>query len=582
MPDAQRLTNSSDETELAQLLSGDLVFSIPYFQRAYKWKPEKLKQLEEDLLGIIDAEDTHFLGAIIVYARRTNPADPNVYEIIDGQQRTTTVYLYICAIVKALCEQGLFDDAAGLFFKYLAVGIGREARLPSNSKLHCCKEDRAQLNRVFEHLLSDRQFADAIAPFKYKPLPATGQNSGRLWSNYRAALRFLESQVELEGQMRLQAIYKVLLNSVSVVQIVVRNPTDGPKIFDSLNSRQEPITTGDLVRNEIFSKIANEAPETIENIDQGAWQPFYSKFTHGDKSLFDAYFFPYGLIQDPNLRKSEVFEKLRTQWRDFSDPVDIIKSLANYQNAFLDVVRGTNTQGHQANVSQSFNRLWEANAPGSTYPFLMQLSNAARDGQISPDATLGILAVVEAFLVRRAICGHEPTGLHAVFKRLWQDCDGSPDAGKVEAAIKRHRTVVWPSDEEVQQAVRNRPLYGASITPFVLKEWNRDLGGDQPATVMWIEHILPAKPSSGWNDAFTTEQHEKLKDLLANLLPLSKEMNQELSNGPFSKKQPIYSDDSGYKATRKFAGQFKSWTPTQVVTRSDELAAWAIKRWAQG
>ena len=65
-----RLTNSSDETEIAGLFSRDLVFSIPYFQRAYKWSKVKVEQFEKDLLSLADLTDSnHFLGAIIVFGR---------------------------------------------------------------------------------------------------------------------------------------------------------------------------------------------------------------------------------------------------------------------------------------------------------------------------------------------------------------------------------------------------------------------------------------------------------------------------------------------------------------------------------
>ncbi|MGN6482468.1 DUF262 domain-containing protein [Luteibacter sp.] len=578
MVDALRLTNSSDETELALLLSGDLVFSIPYFQRAYKWKPEKLRQLEEDLLSIIDAEGTHFLGAIIVYARRSNPADPNIYEIVDGQQRTTTVFIYLCAIVKTLCDSQLYDEAAGLLLKYLVVGIGRDARLLSNSKLHCCKEDRSQLNRVFAHILADLGFAAHISPFRYKPLPSTGAPSGRLWNNYRQAVRFLAEQVRLEGTERLRAIYSSLLNAVSVVQIVVRNPVDGPKIFDSLNSRQEPITTGDLVRNEIFAKVANEDPDVIEGIDHGFWQPFYTRFTEGDHSLFDAYFFPYGLIQDPNVRKAEVFEKLRNQWKN-STPEEIINQLSNYQNAFLDAVRGSNLQQHSSTVAAAFKRLHDANAPGSTYPFIMQLSNAVKAGQVSEGVCVEVLLLVESFLVRRALCGHEPTGLHAVFKRLWQDVDMSPTREKVEASIRRHKTVVWPADDDVTQAIKTRPLYDVSVTRYVLHEWNRSLGGDQPIVETWIEHVLPVSPSADWNEHFSQDDHAATHDLLANLLLLSKEMNRDLSNAGYGTKRPVFAEDSVFKATRKFAEGHLEWTPENLRRRSETLANWAVSRW---
>jgi hypothetical protein len=340
MAKRQRLTNNSDETELSSLLSGDTVFAIPYFQRAYKWKPERIKQLNQDLLDLVDeSSDFHFLGAIIIHGRRSNPSDPDVYEVIDGQQRITTIFLYLCAIVRTLCKKGEYADAAGLFQKYLV--IGRETALASNSKLHSGKEDRAQLNYVMSDLMSDPQFAERVAPFQYKPLPTTALDTGKLRNNYRALLRFFDEQVEKENIDRLRSLYQALLESMSVVQIDVWNPINGPKIFDSLNSRQEPMTTGDLVRNEIFSKIADAHPDSIEAIDQRSWQPFYSKFKQNGKDLFDSYFFPYGLIQDPNLRKSEVYAKLREKWRSVGDPEIIVKELSTYQDAFLDLELGT-------------------------------------------------------------------------------------------------------------------------------------------------------------------------------------------------------------------------------------------------
>lgn len=121
MAENQRLTNSSDETVLNNLLSGDLVFKIPFFQRPYKWKPEKLTQMENDLLEALDSDSNHFLGAIIAYGRHGTPTDPSVYEIIDGQQRVTTVFLYLCALVKTYCLNESYEDARGLFEKYLVI-----------------------------------------------------------------------------------------------------------------------------------------------------------------------------------------------------------------------------------------------------------------------------------------------------------------------------------------------------------------------------------------------------------------------------------------------------------------------------
>lgn len=92
--------------------------------------------------------------------------------------------------------------------------------------------------------------------------------------------------------------------------------------------------------------------------------------------------------------------------------------------------------------------------------------------------------------------------------------------------------MVWPGDEDVRSAIATRPPGPASVR-YLFLAWNRHLKGDQPTATPWIEHVLPQTPEKSWFDIFTKEQHSEMVDLLANLLPLSKEMNQALRNGRF-------------------------------------------------
>jgi hypothetical protein len=70
-----------------------------------------------------------------------------------------------------------------------------------------------------------------------------------------------------------------------------------------------------------------------------------------------------------------------------------------------------------------------------------------------------------------------------------------------------------------------------------------------------------------------------MKDLLANLIPLSKEMNASLSNKAYQEKRKIYETDSMFKSARQFAQTYSEWTPSALQSRSETLADWAIKRW---
>lgn len=411
------------------------------------------------------------------------------------------------------------------------------------------------------------------------PLPAVGSERGRLWNNYKGALRFLSTQTKQETIERLRSIYTAMLEQVSVVQIDVLDPMNGPKIFDSLNSRQEPMTTGDLVRNEIFSRVADSDPVEVESLDQQYWQPFYDKFKNANGSSFDDYFFPFGLLKNPNLKKSDVYAYLRSSWKNEQEPAKIVASLATYQNSFLDLWNGTNGLGLDTELADGVKRL-STIAPTSTYPFLMPLLSGLNDGSIGRELGVRIMGVIESFLVRRALCGHEPTGLHAVFKRLWQDCGGDVSVNKVTSEIRSHKTVVWPTTDEVKACVEGRILYGSSITKFFLQEWNRSLGGDDPKIVPWIEHVLPDGEWNEWKSDFSEDEHKRLKDTLANLIPLSQPMNQGLGTKAYVIKRERYLGDSAFKGPRMFATEYTTWNSSSINQRAKQLSEWAVSRWA--
>lgn len=578
MAQRNRLTNNSDETDIASLISGDTIFAIPYFQRPYKWKPERLRQLNMDILNLVDeASDFHFLGAVIVHGRRSNPSEPDIFDVIDGQQRITTVFLYLCAIVKVLALHGEHSEAAALLLKYLV--INRDTGALSNFKIHSCKDDRSQLNQVYLDILSDAKLTKNLGGFKLRPLPKSGSDNGTLKNNYRSAVRFVRDEYAQGGIERVRAIYSKMLNNMSVVQIDVWDPTNGPKIFDSLNSRQEPMTIGDLIRNEIFSRVAHEHPDLIERVDAENWQPFYKKFDQGGRNLFDGYFFPYGLIGRPNLKKSDVYSALRKDWDGTESPEIIIAQLAEYQDPFIDLNRGSNLSGHPKGPAEAFRRLHLTGLPSSTLPFLMVVSKQASNGVLSEASAVEILELIESFLVRRATCGIEPTGLHAVFKRLWADCEGDYKAVRVAREIAKHKTVAWPSTQDFKECIATRNLFDTNITPFLILEYDKSLKGDSPNAVPWTEHVLPQNPDPEWFDYFSPEQHEAMKNRLANLLPLSSEMNRSVGNKGYSAKRQRYQDDAMFKSTRHFADKITVWDSNALEARGAELAEWAATRW---
>ncbi|WP_104044813.1 DUF262 domain-containing protein [Arthrobacter sp. ZGTC412] len=573
-----KLTNNTHETDVGSLIGSDSFFVIPFFQRPYKWMPKRLRRFELDLLSLVDgANDVHFLGAVIHHGLYTDPSDPDAYQVIDGQQRLTTIYIYLCAIVKKYIELGELVDAQKIFRKYI-VSAGMYNK--SNIKLQSSKEDQGAMNDVIRDVLATKNFDKGLEGFKLSPLAGTNTQSGkRLTDNFRLANQFIRAQVKLEGKIRLDQLFASLVKTMTVVQIDIKDPTNGPKIFDSLNSSQEPMTTGDLVRNDVFAKTAADNPDEAIYLDTHHWGPFYQRFKVDKRDYFDEYFFPFGLIYDSNLKKSDVYGKLKEHWKD-KKPEEVVSELSVYQPAFLDLKFGTNTSEHSKIIAKRLRRFWLMGAPSSIYPFLMRLSTAVSSDELSEKNAVETLDLLESFLIRRALCGHEPTGLHAVFKGLWGEVHGQPTAANVAARIAARKTVQWPTDDEVRYSVTSEPLYGTSIDKYVLWQYDEGLGGDDVSSLtMWIEHVLPqSTPSAAWK-AFSTTQHVQMKDLLANLIPLSDAMNSKLQASGYDKKAPVYKTQSAFMSARSFAEKYTEWTPELLEERGVDLAEWCVTRW---
>lgn len=573
-----RLTTNSQETTIGDILSiGTSLYLIPFFQREYRWSPDKVNNLLDDILNIVDGlVDKHFLGAVIVHGRRANPTDPKVFEVIDGQQRLTTAFLFMAGLVKVLAANGKHEEAAKLTQNYLQ--IGRDYK-KSNLRIHSSRLDRTMMSAVVEDMKSDEALLVALKPYDLNALPSYGSNRGPIRNNYNRFKRFFSEELEQGGIERVRQIYEAFLNDFTVVQIDVLDPTDGPKIFDSLNSKQEPMKISDLVRNEIFRKISDENPEKIERIDEEVWQPFYASFETNGSNSFEKFLFPYGLVSDPNLRKSDVFINLRNQWNTIENPTEIIASLDRFKAPYLDTLVGNNECNFSPLLSARFARLAAFGAPSSILPFTMRLGRAVLDKDLPEKTAAEMLDVVESFLVRRAIAGYEPTGLHAVFKKLWNDLKGVYSASAVASAISEHKTVTWPDLDEVKRGIEVRPLYGSAITPYLLLEFDSFHGGDAHNSIETIEHVLPQSADAEWKQAYGEKYVANDTDALPNLVPCTGRMNSSLGNQPYVAKKARFAKDSKFKSTREFSGTFAAWNWEAFRARSKEMGDWAANRW---
>ena len=274
-----------------------------------------------------------------------------------------------------------------------------------------------------------------------------------------------------------------------------------------------------------------------------------------------------------------MFAELRKLWADKDAPA-IIAHLDEYSDAFRvlhGIVDPSDVYGKD--VGRSVRRLVDMRSPSSTYPFLMRLLQEFSQSRITKKDTIESIDAIEAFLARRALCGIEPTGLLGLFRTMWAKVDGHPTARRVTKTILDRLTVEWPNDDRLVEAIRNRPLYGSSIARYAILEYDRAMGLDHPGPLASIEHIMPKSYCDAWGDLVSKSEHGKLKHVWANLVPVSKEMNESVDQLPYEEKRPIFENESMFTSTRRLAKEHDTWGPDKIKDRSDVLGSWAKERW---
>lgn len=572
------ITDSQDEQSIEALFRDVEQLHIPIFQREYVWGKQQFEDLCRDIeLVKEEIEKSQFLGAIVGYEK---PRDRAVVgrlkalDIVDGQQRLLTIYLFIMVIAEKIAQFDI-DESKEIIEEFLLLRPRKG--LSVNTRIVPSFKDRSQFRVLWDKLISSKKLESVLQNLSPSPPLASGNSEGNILKQFariQAYLRKKMPSTKEEGLKYLQSVLEIVTSKLTFVHLKLNDPSVATKIFQRLNFRGVKVGIVDLVRNDIFSRIDNN-PERSKKVFDNVWVPFEKSFY--DKA--EGFFFPYCLIFNGNIKKSELFTELRTLWHDKS-PEEIIKHMIPYQKQYLHLNTGSSNYDHK-NINDQVKRFFEMKAPSAINPFIMKTLEQYDSGKISMELTKNILGFVESFLVRRAIVGLEPTGLHAVFKSLWQDIEGNITVDNLRNEILSKPTVQYPTDNEIKNAIENRELAKTKICNFLLVEYDRSLPGDNPSEKPTIEHILPQefKKNGPWSTSFDEEQHKKYLNILANLIPLSKPLNSSVQTSSFEKKKQRYLAESMFVTPRILSQEFDNWNEESIKKRTKLLQNWAIKRW---
>lgn len=256
-------TNFTTESNTFRKLIGNgLTYQIPRFQRDYSWTEEEWEDLWLDFMGTFqpDGESAHYMGYLVLQS-----ADDKTFEVIDGQQRLTTVSLIVLAVLKNL--QRLVDAGKDAEANKQRIDQIRQTYVGYLDPVTLVARPKLMLNRN-----NNRYYQDFLVPLGHLPRRGFRASEHLLrkafeWFDRRVAA-FLKGDQDAEG-MRLARLVEDMSDRLFFTVITVADELNAYKVFETLNARGVRLSATDLLKNYLFSVLArsDENDHQLRNLE---------------------------------------------------------------------------------------------------------------------------------------------------------------------------------------------------------------------------------------------------------------------------------------------------------------------------
>lgn len=552
----------AQETALRPMFEGTKQYVVPLYQRRYAWRQEDWDTLWASLSRQYtllekgkDSSPTHFLGSLVVRPRHVAPHGVAEFDIIDGQQRLTSVYILLIALRDRWMGQEEKDRLHETFL------VNKFKKGDSRYKLLSGPHDMPDIKALLNH----------------SPNDTVGQ-VGQAYKEFNRKLDLMEAR----GALDLTLFETALLTRMEVVDITTDTGDNAHRIFQTLNSTGRTLSQVDLLRNHFFMLLPSRAEEAYADY----WQPI-------ENSLGDAVdsFFWSDLIARVKGAESTPRDQVYRRWSEIlaeseDDEQRVVDTLADVRESarLFSHIKDPALVDVDAGIRDRLQRLKAWGAPVH-YPLTLLILRAHADGALTSQQTRTALSYEESYLVRRMLLGIPTNNLNRLFTTTVGQVRGASDLSKAIHLALSGRGKYWPPDEELLDAIEERPFYltqRGTQRQFVLQRLEERMSSEYPN---WetgrytIEHIMPQTLSPEWWEHLgedTREEYETLIHSLGNLTLTTE--NSKLSNGIFQRKQDIL-QSSFLRMNQKLVETGDSWTYAEIRTRSRTLAKLAIEEW---
>ena len=549
-----------ENRRFSEIMSNNRRYIVPPFQRDYSWEDEQWEELWEDIEQMQQSQIQHFMGYLVLQTE-----DGKSFQIIDGQQRITTVSIIILAVLKTL--QALVDDQIDKEaneqrieeYKRTYIGVFDSITLTTSPKLVLNRHNNQHFRAMVERL---------EVPTRRR-LTKTNRELNRAFEFFVNKL----SQKKKDGRT-LATLVGNIADGLLFTAITVKDDLNAYTVFETLNARGVHLATPDLLKNYLLSTFASHpAFYTDENLDDfaGRWQIIIEQL---GETEFTNFLRSHRGMTNPLPPKRELYRLLRREIDTAEKVIPYLEKLEDRAPVYaaLQEPHDDFWKEREGRYIQARPHLEALKLFGIKTPLSLLMAGYER---FLPQEFIKLLNCIEVLTLRYNVICNLATNDQERMYNITANQLINEDLS-LQEVMDRLRPI-YPHDIEVRQRFGDKSMPSRRSNKkimFLLREIEMHLSGRAPQNLT-LEHVLPYNPEDDWQAYFGRETYENAIDRLGNmaLLPSNQNMGQEV----FEQKREIL-QASEFRINRHIA-EYPEWNMNCLEEHQRWLAKQATAVW---
>jgi len=552
----------TDTVNLNEILGNGKQYQVPVYQRDYSWEEENWEDLWIDIVALQKSEQSHYMGAVVFQT-----TDRKKFTIIDGQQRLVTLSILILATIENISQ-------------LIAAGTEPEANTERKSLLmdtYLGSKDAVSLNYSSKMFLNDNDdsfYQSHLLQFRVPNAPSRLSKSEKLmWEAFKYYKEKISEYFKdnKDGSLLAAFISTLVAERLMFIKIVVDDVLNAYTVFETLNARGLELTTTDLLKNYLLSRMLQSKQD--QKIAKEQWQRIIQTIGLEEFPRFLRY---YWNSRNDFIRKDRLFKTIRDTVQEAQAVFDLLDNLER-SAAIYAALSDPNDDLWEGN-RETKNHIRELKLFKITQCFPLLLTAYSKFTQQDFEQVLRVCAVIS--FRYNVISNLNPNLQESAYNQAAQKIF----KGEIKSVkgVKQELKVIYPDDEQFTTAFAAKTMstkQNKKLVRYMLYALENQIAAtsrdyeDESGT---IEHVLPENPSQDWESNFNIENQPNFIYRLGNYTLLETGKNKECQNKYYPDKLPVYKT-SQYQMTNAF--DYPEWSPTQLRGRQQKMGKIASAIW---